>query len=209
MAGLLSNFRNTVILGLILAALLLAATGFVSPGGFDREFLRAVMNWALAVSALLWLGLLCYFNLVQFRVWSQIPAEQKSIVNLYITPEALFWVCWASLATVAFGALAMIARAGTYLVEIMSFGFHRGFEPGDQAYALMGVGAWLALIMFLNTWVVIRPNQKRALNIGQGAVEHDEDTKARAARVAMLATRVNLLLSIPMLTYLAVQPLFG
>ncbi len=209
MAGLLSNFRNTLILGVILAALVLVAAGFVTPGGFDREFLRAVMNWALAVSGLLWLGLLCYFNFVQFRVWSQIPAEQKSIVNLYITPEALFWVRWASLATILFGACAAIARAGTYLAKIMTFGFFRGFESGDQAYALMGVGAWLALIMFLNTWVIIWPNQRRALNIGQGAVEHDEDTRAKAARVAMVATRVNLLLSIPMLTYLAVQPLFG
>lgn len=209
MAGLLSNFRNTAILGLILAALLLAATGFVSPGGFDRELLRVVMNWALAVSGLLWLGLLCYFNAVQFRVWSQIPAEQKSIVNVYITPEALFWVRWASLATILFGACAAIARAGTYLAKIVTFGFFKGFAPGDQAYALMGVGVWLALIMFLNTWAVIWPNQRRALNIGQGAVEHDEDTRAKAARVAMLATRVNLLLSIPTLTYLAIQPLFG
>jgi uncharacterized membrane protein len=209
MAGLLTNFRTTIILSLILAALLLAAAGFVTPRGFDREFLRAVLNWGVAVSALLWLGLLCYFNFVQFRVWSQVPAEQKQVINLYITTEALFWVRWGSLATIVFGAGAMIAHAGTYLVEIMSFGFARGFEPGDQAYALMGVGAWLALIMFLNTWAVIWPNQRRALNIGQGAVEHDEDTRGKAARVAMLASRVNLLLSAPMLTFLALQPLFG
>ncbi|QTC89780.1 hypothetical protein [Brevundimonas goettingensis] len=209
MAGLLTNFRTTLILGLILAALLLAAAGFVTPRGLDREFLRVVLNWGLAVSALLWLGLLCYFNFVQFRVWSQIPAEQKQIVNLYITPEALFWVRWASLATILFGACAAVAHAGTYLAKILTFGFFKGFEAGDQAYVVMGVGAWLALLMFVNTWVVIWPNQRRALNIGQGAVELDEDTRAKAARVAMLATRVNLLLSIPMLTYLAVQPLFG
>ena len=209
MAGLLTNFRTTIIVSLILAALLLAAAGFVTPRGFDREFARAVLNWAMAVSGLLWLGLLCYFNFVQFRVWSQIPAEQKSIVNLYITPEVLFWVRWASLATILFGALAMTAHAGTYLVEIMTLGFARGYGSGDQAYTVMGAGAWLALIMFLNTWAVIWPNQRRALNIGQGVVEHDEDTRAKAARVAMLSTRVNLLLSVPMLTYLAVQPLFG
>jgi uncharacterized membrane protein len=209
MAGLLSNFRNTVIFGLILAALVLVAAGFITPRGFDREFARAVLNWAMAVSGLLWLGLLCYFNFVQFRVWSQIPADQKQIVNLYITPEALFWVRWASLATILFGALAAIAHAGTYLAKIMTFGFFRGFEAGDQAWVLLGVGAWLALVMFLNTWAVIWPNQRRALNIGQGAVEHDDETRATAGRVAMLATRVNLLLSVPMLTYLALQPLFG
>lgn len=209
MAGLLTNFRTTIILSLVLAILLLVASGFVTPRGFDRELLRAGLNWATSVSATLWMGLLYYFNVVQIRVMPQIPAEQKQVINLYITPTALFWIRWSALATIGFGACAMVAHAGTYLVEIMSFGFHRGFESGDQGYTLMGVGAWLALIMFLNTWAVIWPNQRRALNIGMGAVELDEDTRAVAARVAMLATRTNLLLSMPMLTALALQPLFG
>jgi uncharacterized membrane protein len=209
MAGLLTNFRNTIILSLVLAALILVASGFVAPRGFDRELLRAALNWAAAVSGTLWMGLLYYFNFVQIRVMPLIPAEQKQVVNLYIAPEALFWVRWASLGAVGFGACAMIAHAGTYLAKVLSLGFFRGFEQGDQAYALMGTGAWLAVIMFLNTWGVIWPNQKRALNIGMGAVELDDDTRAKAARVAMLATRTNLLLSMPMLTALALQPLFG
>ena len=209
MAGLLTNFRNTVILGLVLATLLLVATGFITPRGFDREFARAVLNWAASVSTVLWLGLLYYFNAVQLRVMSQIPAEQKSVINLYISPEALFWVRWGSLATVGFGTLAMIAHSGTYLAEIMSMGLFEGFAPGDPGYVGLGVAAWLALIMFFNTWALIWPNQRRALNLGQGQVELDEDTRAKAARVAMLATRVNLLLSLPMLTFLTMQPLYG
>lgn len=209
MAGLLSNFRNTVILGLILAALMMVATGFVAPRGLDREFLRAVLTWATAVSVLLWIGLLYYFNIVQLRVWSQIPADQKQVINLYITPVALVWVRWASLAAVVFGAAAALAHSGVYLAEIATVGFFRGFDSGDQAYVLLGVGAWLAVIMWLNTWAVIWPNQRRALNIGQGQVELDDDTRAGAARVAMLASRVNLLLSLPMMTFLTFQPLFG
>lgn len=209
MAGLLTNFRNTVILALILAALMIVAFGFVAPRGFDREFARAVLNWAMAVSGMLWLGLLYYFNFVQIRVMSQIPIEQKQVINLYVSPVALFWVRWSSLAAVVFGLCAQVAHSGTYLAELLSFGAFRGYPAGDPGYTMLGLGAWLGLLMCLNTWAVIWPNQKRALNIGMGAVELDDDMRTRAARVAMLATRTNLLLSVPMLVALAMQPLYG
>ena len=91
--------------------------------------------------------------------------------------------------------------------EVFTFGLANGFDAAtDKPFALMGIGAYLAIIMFLNVWGVIWPNQKRAL----GIVEVDADTKAKSARVAMLASRVNMLLSIPMLTAMAMyQTLFG
>jgi uncharacterized membrane protein len=89
---------------------------------------------------------------------------------------------------------------------VLSFGFAGGLVQGDQGYALMGVGVWLAIVMFLNVWGIIWPNQKRAL----GIVVVDDEKKAKAGRVAMLASRINLLLSLPMLTSMAMfQTLFG
>ncbi|RZL29130.1 MAG: hypothetical protein EOP35_25495, partial [Rubrivivax sp.] len=90
--------------------------------------------------------------------------------------------------------------------EVLSFGLAGGLVSGDQAYMLLGTGIWLAIIMFLNVWGIIWPNQKRAL----GIVVVDDEKKAKAARVAMLGSRTNLLLSLPMLTAMAMyQTLFG
>jgi uncharacterized membrane protein len=210
MAGLLTNFRTTILVSLGLAAMMIVAFGFSAPGGFDRIFLQAALRWAHVGSGILWIGLLYYFNFVQIRVMPQIPTEQKITVTRYIAPEALFWFRWSALSTVVFALALMACRSGTYSLEVLSFGLHEGFAPGDQAYILMGVGVYLALIMFLNVWGVIWPNQKRALNIGMGQVELDEETRIKAARVAMLASRTNLLLSLPMLTSMAMyQTLFG
>jgi uncharacterized membrane protein len=103
--------------------------------------------------------------------------------------------------------LAILALRGLgYAMEVMSFGLAGGVVQGDQGYMLLGVGVWLAIVMFLNVWGIIWPNQKRAL----GIVVVDDEKKAKAARVAMLGSRTNLLLSFPMLTSMAMyQTLFG
>jgi len=206
MAGLLSNFRNTIVLSLLLAALMIFAFGRVAPGGFDLGFWQAVLRWAHVGSGILWIGLLYYFNFVQIRVMPSIPAELKPAVGKHIAPEALFWFRWAALATVVFGVGVLFTRGHAYAAEVLSFGLAGGLVQGDQGFMLMGVGVWLAIIMFLNVWGIIWPNQKRAL----GIVVVDDDAKAKAARVAMLASRTNLLLSLPMLTSMAMyQTLFG
>ena len=206
MAGLLSNFRNTIVLSLLLAALMIFAFGRVAPGGFDLGFWQAVLRWAHVGSGILWIGLLYYFNFVQIRVMPSIPAELKPAVGKHIAPEALFWFRWAALATVVFGVGVLFTRGHAYAAEVLSFGLAGGLVQGDQGFMLMGVGVWLAIVMFLNVWGIIWPNQKRAL----GIVVVDDDAKAKAARVAMLASRTNLLLSLPMLTSMAMyQTLFG
>ncbi|WP_421729311.1 hypothetical protein [Brevundimonas sp.] len=206
MANLLSNFRNTIILSLLLAALMIFAFGRVAPGGFDLGFWQAVLRWAHVGSGILWIGLLYYFNFVQIRVMPSIPAELKPAVGKHIAPEALFWFRWAALATVVFGVGVLFTRGHAYAAEVLSFGLAGGLVQGDQGFMLMGVGVWLAIVMFLNVWGIIWPNQKRAL----GIVVVDDDKKAKAARVAMLASRTNLLLSLPMLTSMAMyQTLFG
>jgi uncharacterized membrane protein len=193
--AILSNLRNTLILSLILAILMIAAYGVHSPSGMDRTFWIAVVRWVHVFFGILWIGLLYYFNFVQIRKMPEIPAELKPAVSKYIAPEALFWFRWAALFTVLAGLTLAILR--NYLGEVLTFGLWGGFDKAlDLPYTLLGTGIWLALIMFLNVWGVIWPNQKRAL----GIVVVDDATKAKAAKTAMLASRINVLLSLPMLT---------
>ncbi len=206
MANLLSNFRNTLLLSLLLAGVMIFSFGRAAPGGFDLSFWQAVARWSHVGFGILWIGLLYYFNFVQIRVMPSIPAELKPAISRHIAPEALFWFRWSALLTVVAGVAVMGLRGHAYAAEVFSLGFAGGLVEGDQGYALLGVGVWLAIVMFLNVWGIIWPNQKRAL----GIVVVDDDKKARAARVAMLGSRTNLLLSLPMLTSMAMyQTLFG
>ena len=205
MAGLLLNFRNTMVLSVVLALIFIVAFGLRSAGGFDMTFGIAVMRWVHVVAGILWIGLLYYFNFVQIRKMPDIPAELKPAVSKYIAPEALFWFRWAALVTVLAGLSVAMMRG--YLGETLSLGLAGGYEPGvDGQFTLMGAGMWLGIIMFLNVWGIIWPNQKIAL----GIKEADADAKAKAARIATLASRTNTLLSLPMLTAMTMyQTLFN
>ncbi|HEX2801146.1 MAG TPA: hypothetical protein VHN73_03680 [Phenylobacterium sp.] len=203
MGALLSNFRNTVIVSVILALVMVAAYA-AGPQGTGPIFWEAVFRWLHVFFGILWIGLLYYFNFVQIRVMPAIPAELKPAVSKYIAPEALFWFRWAALLTVIMGLGLAGARA--YLAETMSFGLAGGYTAADKGFTLMGLGMWLSLIMAFNVWVFIWPNQKRAL----GLVEADADSKAKSARLAMLFSRTNTLLSIPMLVSMTMyQTVFG
>ena len=201
MAGLLSNFRNTIIVSFLLAILMLVGYQH-HHGELDNIYFQAVLRWAHTFAGILWIGLLYYFNFVQIRVMPSIPAELKPGVSKYIAPEALFWFRWSALATWVLGVALALHRG--YLLQAYTLGATEHFVvPG---HIFIGIGMWLATIMFLNVWVFIWPNQKIAL----GLVEADADAKAKAARLAMLFSRTNTLLSIPMLTAMAMnQTLFG
>jgi uncharacterized membrane protein len=204
MAGLLSNFRNTMILSVVLALIMMAA--FAHSHGLDQTFWQAVFRWMHVVFGILWIGLLYYFNFVQIRVTPAIPAELRPAISKYIAPEALFWFRWAALMTVIAGFGVAGLRGSTYFAKVFTFGLAGGYDSSDAGFTLMGVGVWLAIIMFLNVWGIIWPNQKIAL----GIKDADADAKARAARIAMLASRTNTLLSLPMLTSMAMyQTLYG
>jgi len=193
MAGLLANFRNTIIVSVILALVIVGAYA-AGPQGTGPAFWQAVFRWLHVFFGILWIGLLYYFNFVQIRKMPDIPAELKPAVSKYIAPEALFWFRWAAVATVVMGLA--IAGVRGYSAETLSLGLAGGYDASlDRQYTLLGLGMWLGIIMMLNVWGIIWPNQKRAL----GIVEADADTKAKAARMAMLGSRTNLLLSIPML----------
>jgi uncharacterized membrane protein len=201
MQGLLSNFRNTMIVSFLLSVVMIV--GYLAHNqSADVIFVQAVLRWAHVVLGILWIGLLYYFNFVQIRKMPEIPAELKPAVSKYIAPEALFWFRWAALFTVITG-IALGWRRG-YLLEAFSLGAVGGFVAPQHTF--IGVGMWLAVIMFLNVWLVIWPNQKIAL----GMVEADDAAKAKAGRTAMLFSRTNTLLSLPMLVTMAMnQTIFG
>lgn len=145
---------------------------------------NAIMRWLHTFFGVLWIGLLYYFNFVQMPTMPKIPAELKPGVSKHIAPAALFWFRWAALVTVLLGLA--IAGHAKYLAPALGL---------QDPYKLIGVGMWLGLIMAFNVWFLIWPNQKKAL----GIVEADDAAKAKAARTAMIFSRTNTLLSIPML----------
>ena len=204
MSGLLSNFRNTIIVSFVLALVIVVGYSH-SPQGHGEAYFQAIFRWLHVMFGILWIGLLYYFNFVQIRVMPQIPAELKPAISKYIAPEALFWFRWAALATWVMGVILAYSRG--YLLEAATLGLAGGYTPGvDMGFTFIGTGMWLATVMFLNVWVFIWPNQKIAL----GMVEADADAKAKAAKTAMLFSRTNTLLSLPMLATMAMnQTLFG
>jgi uncharacterized membrane protein len=204
MSALLLNFRNTMILSVVLALIMIYSFG-TAHGAFDGIFWQAVFRWMHVVFGILWIGLLYYFNFVQIRKMPDIPAELKPAVSKYIAPEALFWFRWAALFTVLAGIGIAVLRGRDYSEGVFTLGFmHPADAPFNRSFTLMGIGVWLAIIMFLNVWGIIWPNQKIAL----GIKEADADAKARAARIATLASRTNTLLSLPMLTAMAMYQTF-
>jgi uncharacterized membrane protein len=178
MGKALENLHVTLFIGLILAIGLMM--------GFHAESITesAVLQWLHVFFGITWIGLLYYFNFVQIPTMPAIPTELKPGVSKFIAPKALFFFRWAALLTVVTGAL--LAWSNGYLVEALTL------RPG---FELIGIGMWLALVMAFNVWFIIWPNQKKAL----GLVEADDASKAKAGRTAMLASRTNTLLSIPML----------
>jgi uncharacterized membrane protein len=201
MAGLLANLRNTIILSFVLAIVIVG--GYQQNyGSTDAIFWQGVLRWLHTLAGIMWIGLLYYFNFVQIRKMPEIPAELKPGVSKYIAPEALFWFRWAALVTWVLGVLLAWNRG--YLVEAFTLGATSGFQVPQHTF--IGLGMWLATIMFFNVWVFIWPAQKIAL----GIVEGDADAKAAAGRKAMLFSRTNTLLSIPMLATMTLnQTIFG
>ena len=176
------NLHRVLLAGVILAVLVALLLHRDQLG--SHAFWAFVFRWIHVWFGILWIGLLYYFNFVQIPSMPKIPDEQKPAIGKVIAPTALFYFRWAAAGTVLFGLIT----AGMYdeLAQALSF---------QAGYATIGIGMWLALIMAANVWFVIWPNQKKAL----GIVTVDADAKKKAARLAMLASRTNTLLSIAML----------
>ena len=198
MAAFLGNLRNVVIASFVLAILLIGL--YCTLQGFDgATFELFTLRWLHITCGVMWIGLLWYFNFVQIPTMPKVPAELKGGVTGYIAPEALFWFRWGAMGTIVFGII--LALRSNYLVEAYTLDLVQGTAgyPVVPKYLAIGIGMWLGTIMWFNVWFVIWPNQQKALNIGGKYSDLDAAAKAAAGKTAMIFSRINTLLSIPML----------
>jgi len=200
MGNLLSSLSKTIHTSAILALLLFLGLFFANGGfDFDTIFLSWLIRFIHVIVAIMWIGLLWYFNFVQIPNMPKIPDDQKPAIGKVIAPAALFYFRWAALLTVISGLF--LATINGYVHDAMTLGITNG---GGKSTAI-GIGMWLGLYMAYNVWFIIWPNQKRAL----GMVECEPEVKAKSARTAMLFSRTNTLLSLPMLlSMVAAQNLY-
>jgi uncharacterized membrane protein len=151
------------------------------------EFVPAIARWVHFLAGVTWIGLLYYFNLVQVAALKDAAADGTAAgITKHVAPRALFWFRYAAIVTWLAGA----ALLGANFVPAFTL---------QGPYAAIGVGAWLGTIMLFNVWVLIWPNQQKILGIKPAT----DDEKAKARRVAFLASRTNTALSIPMLFFMA------
>jgi uncharacterized membrane protein len=178
-----------VVLLIVLIIILVAAAGARVAIGEHGWWLFA-MRWLHVTAGVMWIGLLWYFNFVQTPSMPKIPDEQKPAISKVIAPAALFWFRWAAMATIILGVI--LAWMSGYLVQAITL---------QKPHTGIGLGAWLGTIMWFNVWFIIWPNQKKALGIVQVAPEE----KAAAAKRAGMTSRINTMLSIPMLYFMVAQ----
>ncbi len=200
MSDFFSSLSKVMHASIILAVLLFLFL-FFGNGGFtiNQQFWSWLFRYFHVVAGVMWIGLLWYFNFVQVPNMSKITDEQKPAITKVIAPAALFWFRWAAFATILTGLI--VAYLNEYIHEAMTLGI--GSDGGK--YTAIGIGMWLGLIMAFNVWFIIWPNQKKVL----GIVETTPEEKPVAAKKALIASRTNTLLSLPMLlTMVAAQNLY-
>jgi|TARA_B100001142_G_scaffold13499_1_gene12747 uncharacterized membrane protein len=200
MGNLLSSLSKTVHASLALAIILFLGLFYQNDGfSFDRLFWSWIARYTHVVVGIMWIGLLWYFNFVQIPNMAKIPDEQKPAIGKVIAPAALFYFRWAAAFTILSGFI--LAGLNGYLHDAMTLSIGSGIPK----HTAIGIGMWLGIIMAFNVWFVIWPNQKRAL----GIVDCEPELKVKSARIAMLFSRTNTLLSLPMLfTMVAAQNLY-
>ena len=186
MSSIFTSLGRTVLAGFVLLLLIVLALG----ANFSSIELPFLFRWIHVMVGVMWVGLLWYFNFVQIPSMSKIPDEQKPAIGKVIAPTALFWFRWAALFTVVSGLVLAVLNGYA----------HQAFTL-QAPFRAIGLGMWIALVMAFNVWFIIWPNQKRAL----GIVAVEPDVKAKSARVAMLTSRFNTMLSVPMLFLMVAQ----
>jgi uncharacterized membrane protein len=193
MGAFFSSLNRTIAAGIVLLIVFIVISG-MGTGAWvrlsDHQWWAFIFRWLHVASGVMWIGLLWYFNFVQTPSMPKIPDEQKPAVSKVIAPAALFWFRWGAMATLVTGLI--LALMNGYLVQALSL------QKGVHA---IGLGMWLAIIMWFNVWFIIWPNQKKAL----GIVQVSPEEKAAAAKLAGMTSRINTMLSIPMLYCMVAQ----
>ena len=192
MASILSDLKNTIIAGVVLTVVFVLIMLMSHSTGLalgDKEWWSFLFRWMHVLSGVMWIGLLWYFNFVQIPNMANIEEGMRPAITKVIAPSALFWFRWGAMSTIVTGLI--LAMLNGYLIDALAL----GIGAGSAKATAIGIGMWLGTIMWANVWFVIWPNQKIAL----GMVEAEPDAKAAAGRIAMLFSRTNTMLSIPML----------
>ena len=188
MINILTSLPKTILSGTILLLIIMGVTnGVTDTIYFDYNYSTFFFRWLHVLSGTMWIGLLWYFNFVQIPSMPKIPDAQKPAIGKVIAPAALFWFRWSALSTLITGLI--LGYLNGYIHDALTL------SNSDPKSLMIGIGMWLGTIMALNVWGIIWPNQKRAL----GIIEVSPDAKAAAAKKAMIFSRINTLLSIPML----------
>jgi len=193
MGAIFQSLGRTITAGVVLLVVFLIIAGLgtgvwvpISEAAWWSFFFR----WLHVLSGVMWIGILWYFNFVQTPSMPKIPDEQKPAVSKVIAPAALFWFRWAAMSTIITGLI--VAETQGYLGQALSL---------QKGYHAIGLGMWLGAIMWFNVWFIIWPNQKKAL----GIVQVSPEEKAAAAKKAGMTSRINTMLSIPMLFCMVAQ----
>ncbi len=196
----LSSLSKTVHTSIALTILLFIFLFYINDGfSFDRLFWSGIARYTHALVAIMWIGLLWYFNFIQIPNMSKIPDDQKPALGKIITPAALFYFRWAAALTIISGLI--LALLNGYLHDALTL----SIKSGIPKHTAIGIGMWLGLIMAFNVWFIIWPNQKRAL----GLIDCDTEKKLKSASTVLIFSRINTLLSLPMLfSMVAAQNLY-
>ena len=146
-------------------------------------------RWLHVVSGIMWIGHLWYFNFTQAPTVPKIPMELRPAIGKFILPEALFWFRWGAMATLVTGIIL------AWMMGELPQTIRIGIGDKNAHMTSIGIGMWLATIMWFNVWFIIWPNQQKVIGLKPAS----DDEKKAAARTASLTSRVNTMLSIPML----------
>jgi len=193
MVAFFQSLEKTLAAGVVLLIALIIIVGLIS-GQFiklDYAWWAFFMRWLHIMTGVMWMGLLWYLNFVQTPTVPKIePAEHRAAITKFIAPNVLFWFRYSALATVVLGLILAYQKFDLVQALTLRGGLHA-----------IGIGMWLALIMAFNVWFIIWPNQKKVL----GIVTASADEKAAAGRLAGMTSRINTMLSIPMLYCMVAQ----
>ncbi len=200
MFKILSSLSKTIHASFSLTILLFLVLFFLNGGfAFDTLFWSWLCRFIHVTVAIMWIGLLWYFNFIQIPNMSKIPDELKPAIGKVIAPAALFYFRWAALFTIISGLF--LALLNGYFYDALTL----SISSGIPKHTAIGIGMWLGIIMAFNVWFIIWPNQKKAL----GIIDCEPDVKIKSAKTAMVVSRLNTILSLPMIfTMVAAQNLF-
>jgi uncharacterized membrane protein len=189
MGAIFQSLGRTITAGVVILLVIMAVAGTYTKVG-DIEWWRFFFRWLHVLSGVMWIGILWYFNFVQTPSMPKIPDEQKPAFSKVITPTALFWFRWGAMSTIITGLI--LATMNNYIGQALML---------QKPFTAIGLGMWLGAIMWFNVWFIIWPNQKKAL----GIVTVTPEEKAAAAKLAGMTSRINTMLSIPMLFCMVAQ----